>query len=705
MLKRVFRLIYFLCCILSATINTNAFGSRIDSLQHNLKIKIADTARVTTLYALGFEYCMSDSVLAVQYINQAYSISKKIGYEKGIRELTKNRGRFLYTWGNYKDAIDEFQSYLIECESVVDISPRELIKAYLYLGAAYYSTGMLFPSLDNYNKGLEVSESAKDTSMVGMILNNLGNIYLNIGKSDLSLNSYYRALAYTNDMKRRSMILSNIAGIHAAKKNIAFARDFYNQAIEISSSNKESIAYLNAIVGLCDLYVKISERDSFYLYYNIAINGLKTKRDVNMYLDLQRICIDYLMENKEYDGAVRVLKEITEYIDAENEYNPNLYDIYKNLSECYFRLGKINDAYSCMKKSNYIRDSIIDPDHDSLIQLKDDISQKNYNKLLNLSKINAQLKLNEQEKKIRTQKLYIFFAFVGILILIFIMWFIIKKNREVKAANDEIQRQKNIIESKNKDITDSINYARHIQDSVLPGISKVNRIFPENFVFYKPRDIISGDLYWVAEFDRVKIIAVADCTGHGVPGAILSVMMSILGYDIVFQLLKEDRIIKASQALFDLNIRASRVLGQNKATSNSYDGMDIALCIIDTQSGIMSYSGANRPLILVRNNELLEFAPSKCSVAGGYMENKSFAEEEISLNKGDVIYLFSDGFQDQFGGEEGKKYKSSRFKRLLLKINTFSMDEQASILSTEFETWKGANEQVDDICVVGIKIV
>ena len=263
--------------------------------------------------------------------------------------------------------------------------------------------------------------------------------------------------------------------------------------------------------------------------------------------------------------------------------------------------------------------------------------------------------------------------------------------------NKDIEHQKN-------EITQSIEYAQHIQQSILPDKEIIYEALPNSFVLYKPKDIVSGDFYAFTQKEGIIIIAAADCTGHGVPGA----LMSMLGSNILYQIINEKNILTPSEILFHLNLGVTESLKQNKNEGN--DGMDIALCSfsypLPGNNGIrFSYSGAYRPLYLIRNGELIETKATKMPIGGQQKnEERFYQNHEFELQKNDTIYLTTDGYADQFGGEKGKKLTTSKFKEMLVSIQHLSMSEQEKYLSNFIENWRGANEQIDDICVIGIRV-
>ena len=264
----------------------------------------------------------------------------------------------------------------------------------------------------------------------------------------------------------------------------------------------------------------------------------------------------------------------------------------------------------------------------------------------------------------------------------------------------EVTKQKAIIEEKNKDITDSIKYAKKIQQAVAPNAEEFNKNFTESFILYKPKDIVSGDFYWFEHFkNNITVFAAADCTGHGVPGAFMSLICS----DIMYRVLNDPNVNDTATALNLIDEKLIQLI-KKSSESSANDGMDIALCAYYKNDNKMHFSGAQRPLLLIRNGELIDYKPTKLSIGGHAAEAKTFELNTIDVQQGDLIYLLTDGYADQFGGNKGKKFKFKNLKQLILDNYTKPLQQQKLILDNTFESWKGSLEQVDDVCVIGIKI-
>ena len=269
----------------------------------------------------------------------------------------------------------------------------------------------------------------------------------------------------------------------------------------------------------------------------------------------------------------------------------------------------------------------------------------------------------------------------------------------LKKSKDDIALYLKEIESKNTLITDSIRYAESIQNAILPDKEFMKKEMPEHFVLFKPKDIVSGDFYWVKKIRNFLIIAAVDCTGHGVPGA----FMSMLGTSFLNETVSKAKFDKANEILERLRKMVKISLKQTGKDIEQRDGMDMALCILDLDNKEMQYAGAYNPLYLIRNGELIEYKADRQPIGFHYVE-KEFTNHVIRLQEGDAIYIFSDGFYDQLGGELNKKFLSKNFKSLLLEINKESMDQQKDLLEKTLREWMKNMEQIDDILVMGIRV-
>jgi len=302
--------------------------------------------------------------------------------------------------------------------------------------------------------------------------------------------------------------------------------------------------------------------------------------------------------------------------------------------------------------------------------------------------------------------IYIFFLIVFILVIYRYRTFNLRQTnrilKEKEIASVEIEKQKEQLAIKNRNITDSINYAKRIQEALMPSEKFFRRILPDSFILHQPKDIVSGDFFWISERGKKIYVAAVDCTGHGVPGA----FMSIIGFELFRKITQNQYIDDPSHILNILNREFEEIFKDVDSTTLK-DGMDIAFCVIDKESRVLEFSGAVNPIYLIREDKITEIRGARFSVGLDDLteEVQTFENKQIVLQEDDVIYLFSDGYADQFGGPEGKKFKYRRFRHLLLTIHQYPMEEQQRLLLERINRWKGGFEQVDDILVIGFRPV
>lgn len=275
-----------------------------------------------------------------------------------------------------------------------------------------------------------------------------------------------------------------------------------------------------------------------------------------------------------------------------------------------------------------------------------------------------------------------------------------ERTEEVVRQRDENERQRLKLEDLYKAVTASIRYAKRLQNSILPPKEVINSICPESFVLYKPKDIVSGDFYWFEKNDNLNFFAAVDCTGHGVPGA----FMSLVGANGLNTSIREHNVIQPGEILDQLNTFVSDSLNKSREENQIRDGMDIALCSVNYDTLELNYAGANNPLYLIRDDEFIIVKADKFAIGSFEPGSKKYTQHKVQLQKGDVIYLFSDGYADQFGGERGKKFLYNRFREHLLSVHKKQMNEQKDYLEKTMHEWQGSFEQVDDILVIGVRI-
>jgi serine phosphatase RsbU (regulator of sigma subunit) len=334
-------------------------------------------------------------------------------------------------------------------------------------------------------------------------------------------------------------------------------------------------------------------------------------------------------------------------------------------------------------------------------KLESEKKEKEIQQLKNQQEL-SQVTLQARRAEVDSANRAIVFFVVGILLCLILIFFVIRSNMLRKQTNLELKEQKHIVEEKNKEITDSITYAKRLQEAILPSLASVKKYLPDSFVLYKPKDIVAGDFYWMNTFDNGDIlIAAADCTGHGVPGAMVSVVCSNALNRTVneFGIREPGKILDKTRELV--------IETFERSGAEVKDGMDISLAAIlksdDTGHKTILWAGANNPLWYIENGDLKEITANKQPI-GKFDNAKPFTTHKLNLPKGSSLFLFTDGYADQFGGPKGKKFKYKQLNELILSHLSLSEDLKKKMLEERFIEWKGKNEQVDDVCVIGIRL-
>lgn len=303
----------------------------------------------------------------------------------------------------------------------------------------------------------------------------------------------------------------------------------------------------------------------------------------------------------------------------------------------------------------------------------------------------------------------ILFIIIGVLVLslVAVLMFMLRKikriNTELQLQKNEIEHQKNLIEQKNCEITDSINYARKIQDNILLPEAKLKQWLPQMFVYFKPKDIVSGDFYWFSKYESKYVITAIDCTGHGVPGAFLSMVGNTLLHEIV----NIKHVFKPDVILTMLHTGIRLALNQGSEDSDSEDGMDMSLCTVDTRLHRFQFAGAKNNLYVVQGDKLKILKANYYSIGGRQLRPDmqiEFTCYDFMYDDNTSIYMFSDGYLDQFGGEDNEKFNTQRFREMILNNRNLPMEQQKAILSDTMDKWKGDRDQIDDFLVLGVKL-
>lgn len=556
---------------------------------------------------------------------------------------------------------------------------------------------LLFQSMYIYKELDAKSELAHVLGLIGDLQrcidqHNDALYYLNQGL-DIALKN--------NFVKEQTFCYSSLGGTYQLMKEYDKAYTSYKKGLQIALGLKDTMRIIDFYYSIGDLLVDKKEPDEGIRYLEKGIELCKLDND-RYYLALCHMGLAraYLAKT-DYD---RSIMEGLVAFSLGNELKA--YGFNSEASEVLFQAyAKKNDFRNAYKYLKFVKDNADSTMSSAKIkqQAKLEINFKNayeekQDSLLRFSKQN--LKDLEHASELKEQKLYALGGICGSLIALVIIIMVYRSYKREKRSSEIIHKQKQIVDHKNKEILDSINYAKRIQQAIIPTHNELKNVFPESFVLLIPKDIVSGDFYWVVKTGQQAFFAVVDCTGHGVPGG----FMSMLGTALLNEIINEKNIYEPADILDLLKLKIIMALRQSDNMNENRDGMDISLIRINLNTMEMSFAGAYNSLYLWRSNKLNEFKGDKFPIGFADTSGQQFTQHKIKLEHGDLLYMFTDGYPDQFGGGKGKKFKYKMLEELLMRIAPLPMNEQRDVLITTLSEWKGNQEQVDDICVAGIRI-
>lgn len=639
---------------------------------------------------------------SVTYGTRGLTLAIELNHERGKALCGNNLGLVYFRLGNYDSAIYYHNISLNARKEMNDSSSISM--AYNNLGIVYSAQGNFKVAINYFLQSLEIKETVGDKK--GMIAGygNLGVIYDQMGQYDTAISYYeksYELATELNDKPSLAQSHLNIGSIWNKRGVYEKALFHYRKVLELfntQSKTKEAAtahANIGEVYGQTKMYGMASlELDTaIELYRNLNDNdGLPHALNINGFM---------LTEQNKMDEALPYFKEAYSVSDETG----NLIERSRaahGLSIVYSSMGNYMEAFSYFTEHSKLEDSLYSEEV-TRAAVTSKLSY-DYDKKEAVAKAEESARELARQEEIQKQKVISWFiagiAIMGLLLALFIFRSYRLKQRanaELDLKNKKIEQASKIIEIKNKEILDSINYAQRIQQAILPEDKTVSKLLPGAFVLYEPKDIVGGDFYYVEEGAGNVFVAAADCTGHGVPGAFMSLICS-----------KELKLANSltgspGKILSMVNRGVRNTLRQNNLDSGK-DGMDIALLRINHRE--VCYAGANRPLWIIRKNsgEVEEYKHTKCPI-GGYVEDDQLYDNQIiNVSEGDHLYIFSDGYSDQFGGEKGKKFTTKKMREVLLSIRNLSADQQKTELRRIMQEWRGNIEQIDDYLVIGIKI-
>lgn len=686
---------------------------RMDSLQRVVAGNIPDSSKSMAYTELSLLFRQSgepDSALAMA--RKGYDAARRSGFARGEAKALYYIGVVHFTRGNYTAT----EEYYTKAAAIFDsIGDRKNYSSVLTaIGGMYQYKGDPTTALEYHIKSLKIKKEIGDSLVAASVMMNIGSAYTTIGKPAEALKYYKEAYdihVRAHDMDDLTDDCSNIGNMYHQLGQDSLGMIYLRRSVALADSLNlvEIQTYSYSVIA--GIFQDAGQYDSSDYYYHTALEiatGLDDKRMMSyQYMNLSAV-YDAKGDPEKAEASLQEALKLAKEVDALEA----IRDIYSVTTKFYRRHGRFEEALGAYENFISYRDSILNVEKSAEFARQE--TTLKYDNERALEKAEQDKKDAITAAEIRQQ--YILIAAGAVVLLFVIVLAVVLYNRaqltrrqnaliqhqkeEVEQQRDQLEVQKSEIEEKNKNITDSITYALRIQQAILPDAQEVARLLPASFVFYKPKDIVSGDFYWVAETIDYVFYATVDCTGHGVPGG----FMSVLGASLLNEIVNERGVVSPAGILNLMRDKIVAALHQTGESGENKDGMDMVICRLNRDRSELCFAAANNDLWLIRNGELIEYDADKQPVGIGAAVAAPFTEHRIALQRDDMIITFTDGFADQFGGPRGKKYKYSHMKSFLLSCASGSPEMQLQKISSEFESWKGNAEQIDDVLVIGIKI-
>ncbi|HOZ87475.1 MAG TPA: SpoIIE family protein phosphatase [Bacteroidia bacterium] len=642
---------------------SNAQLLNTDSCLQVLKTSREDTAKVELLSKIAWNISYQNLQKGLNYAEQSIALAKKLNSEIQYARVYHVAGAIYADMSEQGKAIDFFLEGLKYAKKYKQNDVMGFI--YNSLGNFYNKRNDLRKAISLYLQSVEAHKTSGSDKYTYTPYNNLGGIYLKLKNTDSALYYVDLCVQYSKKSNDKYRIANNyivLAEIYSETKNIK-GLDYASKAVELSRSLNDKYTLSHAL---------IHQGYALYLHHQ------------------PEPAISVLEESS------RLAKEIGDIT--------TLQSCALILSDIYSEKNDYKNALLYFKQYKTFEDSIIN--NENIQQMRTaEAKYENEKKQKEIELLAEREKLSEAKRE--QEKLYLYFAIAGIAGLAVLAIVLIKNNRtkqrtnkELASFNEEVKRQKELVEDKNKEITDSINYARRIQHSILTSHAYFEKHTREFFILFRPKDIVSGDFYWAMQNNDQFLVMTADCTGHGVPGA----MMSMMGINFLNEIVKEKNVSDPAAILNQLRKEITNALNPEGSLVETKDGLDCSLCCFDFKKMKLTYANANNRFYIIRNNTLIISDVNKMPVGAGHNADQLFTSFSLELKKEDLVVTFTDGYADQFGGPKGKKFKYKALEELLLTQAHQPIEIIQKNLNEVIDKWRGPLEQVDDICIVGIKI-
>ena len=660
------RAVYILICFFTLYIPVHGQPTIRDSLNRLVNTS-NDTSKVQVLNKISRLLESNNPDSAFIMADSALGLAEKINYPFGMGISYLSMGSCQTTSGKYDLAINNLLKALKILEKLKN--KRAVTNAYNTVANTYLGLKNKDKAYEFFLKSFRLaSQPPRNEFMIAVTSVGLGGILLENKKFEAAIQYFQKAETYfreTNNLNYEAMATSMIGESYFKSGDLFKAEKYYRKVLPVFRKIKDDYALANTLNNLGDLELQRKNYHQAAIYLEESLN-LNIKRNALDNIQSAALNLSKALEaQKQPEKALWYYKIYMQYKDS-------VVNIQRNRA-----VAEAESKYESEKK-------------ETELQLK-----------------NMELATSRLQVSQRNRLIYIF-AVVTV-VVVGLLFFVYKQFSEKRKTNvlllhknEEVQKQKSIIEEKNKDITDSINYARHIQQAILPSPQAIKENFPESFVIFKPKDIVSGDFYLLERDQECVYLAVVDCTGHGVPGAMLSVFAHSALKNIIHS---SDFKHNPAGILKALCHQFKTDLQSNDSSLSINDGVDMAICVLHRRKNILYFAGAKSNLLRVKQDKMDTFMGDRYGISGTNSGIQTeFTDFVIDLEKHDQYYLFTDGFADQFGGPKGKKFKQKHLEETLLTNSGLTFQQQATALTAAFENWRGGLEQLDDVTLIGFKM-
>ncbi|MBC7863303.1 MAG: tetratricopeptide repeat protein [Bacteroidia bacterium] len=715
-----------ICVIAACFIFNTGFSQSTKTIVNSLQKRLLtakDTAKIVLLNNLSWQLYLSGNFEAAKdNSTQAIELAEKLPQtfqkfrDKYLADSYNNLGSIFSDQSDYEKAVEAYLKSLALREKIGD--KKGMSASYNNIGGIERFKGNYDKAIEFHFKSLKIKEELGDKKGMASSFNNIGNIYNDKREPIKALEYYFKSLKLKEEIGNKLGMADSYVSIGIIYKQKGFldtALNYYEKGLKIyetlGNKQRTSITY-NNIGNIHESKNNIEKALEFHF------KSLKLREEMGdkngMSASYSNIGNVYMKQNKFAEAKKAQLKafELSASINAK----PDLMSACLNLSLCDSALGNFKSAYRFHLLYSKIKDSIFNVESSQkTAEMQEKYESAKKEQQINLLEKNKVL-LEKDKVLLKKDKALDRSVLIGVIVISLILLLFIlsryaikrkanialgRKNKDIQDQKSRIEEQHRELSEKNKEITESIHYSKRIQQAILPPDSFIKNLIPSSFVLFKPKDIVSGDFYWMEKFGKEIIVAAVDCTGHGVPGA----FMSFVAYNLLNEAVNEHGITKPSVILSEMRKGLFKMLHQTSDDANIKDGMDISICSINPTEMNMQFAGAYNPVWIIRNETCIELKADKIPI-GAFVDNvmHPFTNNDFKLEAGDCVYLFSDGYADQFGGPKQKKFKRKKLKELLLSIHTLPPEQQRKKLDDTFMDWKGKLEQVDDVCIIGLKL-